>query len=113
MPVRFYAKALGVGCSGPAIFPGGEIDRNTKPDGKLCWTLSCSEPACRNSALKIQCPKSWPATVRSAMLHVVSLAQYGAALHRDDQLGGPPRQQRPTQVSHHAGEGTFAINGTA
>src|SRR5882762_4421278 len=32
------------------------------------------------SALKIQLPKSWPATVRSAMLHVVSLAKY-AAVH--------------------------------
>ena len=35
-----------------------------------------------NSALKIQLPKSWPATVGVAMLHVVSLAKYAAVYTR-------------------------------
>ncbi len=35
-----------------------------------------------NHALTIPLPKSWPATVRSAMLHVVSLAKYAAVYAR-------------------------------
>jgi hypothetical protein len=35
-----------------------------------------------NSAWKIQLPKSWPATVRSAVLPVVSLAKYTAVYTR-------------------------------
>jgi hypothetical protein len=31
-----------------------------------------------NRILKAKLPKAWPATVRSAMLHVVSLAKYAA-----------------------------------
>ena len=30
------------------------------------------------TALKLQLPKSWPGTVRSATLHVISLAKYAA-----------------------------------
>src|SRR5438105_1812032 len=36
----------------------------------------------RNPALTILLPKSWPAKVRSAMLHVVSLAKYAAVYTR-------------------------------
>src|SRR5262249_33225649 len=35
-----------------------------------------------NTTLTIQLPKSWPAKVRSAMLHVVSLAKYAAVYTR-------------------------------
>ena len=34
------------------------------------------------SNLKVNLPKSWPAVVRSAMLHIVSLAQYAAIYSR-------------------------------
>ena len=39
-----------------------------------------------NSAFQITLPKSWPTVVRSAMLHVVSLAKYAAVYN--PQLGG-------------------------
>jgi hypothetical protein len=35
-----------------------------------------------NPALTIPLPKSWPAKIRSAMLHVVSLAKYAAVYTR-------------------------------
>jgi hypothetical protein len=35
-----------------------------------------------NSAFQITLPKSWPTVVRSAMLHVVSLAKYAAVYTR-------------------------------
>jgi hypothetical protein len=35
-----------------------------------------------NHSLKARLPKSWPATIRSAMLHVVSLAKYAAVYTR-------------------------------
>ena len=34
------------------------------------------------TALELRLPKSWPATVRSAMLHVISLAKYAAVYTR-------------------------------
>ncbi len=47
-----------------------------------------------NSALKIQLPKSWPATVRSAMLHVVSLAKYAAVYTRSWAADSPNARVR-------------------
>jgi putative transposase len=42
---------------------------------------SCGARTLKQS-LNVQLPKSWPATVRSAMLHVVSLARYAAVYTR-------------------------------
>jgi len=47
-----------------------------------------------NSALTIPLPKSWPAKVRSAMLHVVSLAKYAAVYTRSWAADGPNARVR-------------------
>src|SRR6266851_1573261 len=57
-----------------------------------------------NSALTIPLPKSWPAKVRSAMLHVVSLAKYAAVYTRSWAADCPSDYEpnamaRPTKLS--------------
>ena len=46
------------------------------------------------TALKPHLPKSWPATVRSAMLHVISLAKYAAVFTRSARLQAASPFQR-------------------
>jgi len=46
------------------------------------------------SALKLQLPKSWPATARSAMLHVISLAKYAAVYTRSWATDSPNARVR-------------------
>ena len=47
-----------------------------------------------NHSLKARLPKSWPATIRSAMLHVVSLAKYAAVYTRDWAADSPNARVR-------------------
>ena len=46
------------------------------------------------TALKLQFPKSWPAAVRSAMLHVISLAKYAAVYTRSWAADSPNARVR-------------------
>ena len=46
------------------------------------------------TASKLQLPKSWPATVRSAMLHVISLAKYAAVYTRSWAADSPNARVR-------------------
>ena len=46
----------------------------------LVWVIPGASMS--NPSLTIPLPKSWPAKVRSAMLHVVSLAKYAAVYTR-------------------------------
>ena len=52
-----------------------------------------------NSSVKVTLPKSWPVSVRSAMLHVVSLAKYAAVYTRSWAADSPNARVR-LQADH-------------
>src|SRR5450759_2263387 len=52
--------------------------------------------------VKIQFPKSWPTCVRSAMLHVVSLAKYAAVYTRSWAADSPNARVRLSAAKDYA-----------